>query len=210
MPSSKTCVCSLRNPRVNTDVNWPAIPVCTTESPGTSRKASLTRWICFCSNSSERLRSRLQAIDPVEYRNASLRRRLTPLPLQLAKESATVPVAKQTTGTKREQRGESDWGAHAARVHFPVARRKACVWRAAKHHRPAACAPRNFDAARCEHNKFPPTPRVGLVRRRMFSKRRIAQLSFFFLRRSFFALSRSDGFPAVTRQTDGCPSRRSL
>ena len=32
------------------------------------------------------------------------------------------------------------------------------------------------------HNKFPPTPRVGLVWRG-----RIAQLSFFFLRRSFFA-----------------------
>jgi len=34
------------------------------------------------------------------------------------------------------------------------------------------------------HNKFPPTQRVGLVRPRMFSKRRIAQLSFFLLRRS--------------------------
>src|SRR4029434_9829762 len=40
------------------------------------------------------------------------------------------------------------------------------------------------------HNKFPPTPRVGLVRPRTFSKRRIAQLSFFFLRRSFFGCSR--------------------
>jgi hypothetical protein len=35
------------------------------------------------------------------------------------------------------------------------------------------------------HNKFPPTPRVGLVRPQIFSKRRIVQLSFFFLRRSF-------------------------
>src|SRR5262249_24590611 len=52
------------------------------------------------------------------------------------------------------QRRESDWGAHAARVHFTAGRRKACVWRAAKHDRPAGCAPRNFDAAQCEHTKF--------------------------------------------------------
>src|SRR6266550_5326428 len=48
-PSSRTCVCSLRNPRVKTEVNWPAVPVCTTDNPGTSRSASLTRSICFCS-----------------------------------------------------------------------------------------------------------------------------------------------------------------
>jgi hypothetical protein len=83
-----------------------------------------------------------------------------------------------------------------------VARRKACVWRAAKHHRPAACAPRNFDAARCEHNKFPPTPRVGLVRRRMFSKRRIAQLSFFFLRRSFSRVAFCSGVCIKRRTAD--------
>src|SRR5215475_9047865 len=44
---------SLGNPRMKTDVNWPAVPVCTTDSPGTSRSASLTRWICFCSISSD-------------------------------------------------------------------------------------------------------------------------------------------------------------
>src|SRR6266850_7421327 len=49
------------------------------------------------------------------------------------------------------------------------------------------------------HNKFPPTPRVGLVRRRMFSKRRIAQLSFFFLRRSFsVAVSLRDALASRT------------
>src|SRR5215470_9722054 len=53
MPSSSTCMSSLGNPRMKTDVNWPAVPVCTTDSPGTSRSASLTRWICFCSISSE-------------------------------------------------------------------------------------------------------------------------------------------------------------
>ena len=36
------------------------------------------------------------------------------------------------------------------------------------------------------HNKFPPTPRVGLVC--LAFAKRIAQLSFFFLRRSFFAV----------------------
>src|SRR5262249_49182414 len=34
-----------------------------------------------------------------------------------------------------------DCGAHAAGVHFSAPRRKESVWRAAKHHRPAACAP---------------------------------------------------------------------
>ena len=34
-----------------------------------------------------------------------------------------------------------DRGTHAPGVHFPAARRKGFVWRAAKHHRPAACAP---------------------------------------------------------------------
>src|SRR5581483_5113307 len=53
MPSINTWVCSLRNPRVKTDVNWPAVPVSTTARPGTSRRASLTRSICFCSKSSE-------------------------------------------------------------------------------------------------------------------------------------------------------------
>src|SRR6266480_5083737 len=45
------------------------------------------------------------------------------------------------------------------------------------------------------HNKFPPTPRVGLVRLTSLRRSqtaattgRIVQLSFFFLRRSFFAL----------------------
>ena len=26
-------MCSLRNPRINTDVNWPGVPVCTTDKP---------------------------------------------------------------------------------------------------------------------------------------------------------------------------------
>src|ERR1041384_2066869 len=39
------------------------------------------------------------------------------------------------------------------------------------------------------HNKLPPTPRVGLVCRPAVVGRRIAQLSFFFLRRSFFESS---------------------
>src|SRR6185369_10769166 len=53
IPSSSTCMSWLGNPRMNTEVNWPAVPVCTTDNPGTSRSASLTRWICFCSISSE-------------------------------------------------------------------------------------------------------------------------------------------------------------
>src|SRR6266851_1939271 len=52
MPSSKTCVCSLRKPRVKTEVSCPAVPVCTTDKPGTSRSASATRSVCFCSKSS--------------------------------------------------------------------------------------------------------------------------------------------------------------
>src|SRR2546430_6307277 len=53
MPLSKTCMSWLGRPRMKTDVNWPAVPVCTTDNPGTSRSASLTRSICFCSRSSD-------------------------------------------------------------------------------------------------------------------------------------------------------------
>src|SRR5207248_10490735 len=36
-----------------TEVSWPAVPLCTTERPGTSRNASATRSICFSSKSCE-------------------------------------------------------------------------------------------------------------------------------------------------------------
>ena len=52
-PIEQTWVCSERSPRVKTEVSWPGAPVCTTERPGTSRKASATRSICFSSKSCE-------------------------------------------------------------------------------------------------------------------------------------------------------------
>ena len=48
--------------------------------------------------------SRLRAIDRAEYRNASLRRRLTPPPLHPAKESASPSCARQTEGAEDEYR----------------------------------------------------------------------------------------------------------
>ena len=53
MPSSKTCVCSLRNPRVKTEVSWPGCSGLNNREPGTSRKGIATRSICFCSKSSD-------------------------------------------------------------------------------------------------------------------------------------------------------------
>src|SRR4051812_5485745 len=100
MPSSKTCVCSLRSPRVNTDVNWPGTPVCTTDNPGTSRKASLTRWICFCSNSSELITLALAG-----DRSRGISKRVADTTTDSTSASAAdgvgvVTCAQQMTGTK--------------------------------------------------------------------------------------------------------------
>src|SRR6266542_3327596 len=136
MPSSKTCVCSLRNPRVKIEVNWPAVPVWTMDSPGTSRSALL---------------SRSQAIDRAEYQNASRRRPLAQLPLRLVKESATFP----------------------ARSRRPAQRRVTQV------------RERALSENKTKLDDFayrgPPNQRVGFL-----WPRRHRQLSFFFLRRSFF------------------------
>jgi hypothetical protein len=50
------------------------------------------------------------------------------------------------------------------------------------------------------HNKLPPTQRVGLVRPRLMASH--AQLSFFFLRRSFFARGCCSGVCAKRRADD--------
>ena len=148
-------------------------------------------------------RSRSLAIDRAEYRNALPIRPLARLPLHPAAASVKLPARNKGSARKRTAQRIGLGSARVSRAGFGVAPKQAflktwivdcgrtqhekfAIARRARQH--AGCVRCPEDKTKLDDfaYKFPPTQRVGLV----CPVRRIAQLSFFFLRRSFFGCSR--------------------
>src|SRR5437868_103306 len=147
-------------------------------------------------------RSRSLAIDRGEYRNALPTRPLAQLPLHPAA-SGKLPARNKGSARKAATQRIGLGSAGISRAGFGVAPKQAFLKKwivdcgRAQHEKFAIArhARQHAGCVRCPKDKtklddfaykFPPTQRVGLV----CPVRRIAQLSFFFLRRSFFGCSR--------------------